>query len=399
MKVLQLSHRLPYPLKDGGAIAIYNVAKGFREAGCEVTLLAMNTLKHHVDVAKLPPGFSSTYRLFAVDVDTGVKALDAFLNLFGKSSYNVQRFNSAEFRAQLIKILQQEDYDLVQFEGIYTAMYADTVRAHSRAKLSLRQHNAEYRIWERLAETETSFLKKKYLSLLAARLRTFEASVLNKFDAVVPISEEDGETFREMGCTRPIFVSPAGVDMERYKVTPGLPLPLKLFHIGSMEWMPNRQAIRWFIDEIWELVHNRHPEIKLLLAGRNMPAEFLSMRKEGVEISGEVENALDFMRQGSVMIVPLLSGSGIRIKIQEAMALGKPVISTSAGAAGLKCENGRNILLADTPQEFAEAVHRLATDDQFANTLGLNGRKLIEEEYSNSAVVKKLLQFYGALNA
>jgi glycosyltransferase involved in cell wall biosynthesis len=190
---------------------------------------------------------------------------------------------------------------------------------------------------------------------------------------------------------------PFGIEATEYRpVQDNYEFP-SLFHIGSMNWMPNEEGIRWLVSEAWPRIHQKFPEVKLYLAGRMMPDWLTHLEAPNVEVVGEVPDAMDFIRSKAVMVVPLFSGSGIRIKIIEGMALGKAIISTSIGAEGIHYTDGEDILIADDAAGFLEAVQKCFSSKEFCNGLGKKARQLILQEHSLEHVVKKLESFYGAI--
>jgi glycosyltransferase involved in cell wall biosynthesis len=170
-----------------------------------------------------------------------------------------------------------------------------------------------------------------------------------------------------------------------------------LFSIGSMNWIPNQEGIRWFLDQVWPDVHAQFPRMKYYLAGREMPLWMKELKRENVMVLGEVDDAPSFMASRSVMIVPLFSGSGIRVKIIEGMAMGKTVISTAIGAEGIRCTNRENILIADTPCEFFEMVSICAGDRSLREKIGQKAKQLVATQYEPTALIKKLVAFYHSL--
>jgi len=171
------------------------------------------------------------------------------------------------------------------------------------------------------------------------------------------------------------------------------PAKTDLFHIGSMNWFPNEEGILWFLSKVWPLINQEIPDLKLYLAGREMPEWLKNLDSKGVNVIGEVPDALEFMLQHAVMVVPLFSGSGIRIKIIEAMASGRAVISTGIGAEGINVKHGENILIANTVEDFLEMIKKVQ-DAEFRRKIGLNARDLIMNEHNNALLMKRLKTFY-----
>ena len=394
MKILQLCNRVPFPLIDGGAIAMFAMTKSFADSGCEVHTLALNTKKHFVDVGTIPAWFAEATTLHTVQADTDVKAFDAFKNLFSNTSYNLARFDNPEFHDTLKQLLQEHTFDVIQLEGLFLTMYIPTIRNYSKALISMRAHNVEYLIWERIAENTSSPIKKWYLNLLTQRLKKEEISALNKVDCIIPISEIDATVFKSLGAKVPMLVCTAGVYNSLLTKTSALTEKNYLFHIAAMNWQPNVQAVEWFMNKVWQLVHQKLPDVKLFIVGKDMPQHLLDIKLSQVEVSGKVENAHEFMLSKNLMLVPLLSGSGMRIKIIEGMALGKVIISTSIGAEGIDYTHRKNILIADNAQDFVNAIEYALHHPELCEEISKNAKELVKEKYTNSKIVEKLIHFY-----
>ena len=397
MNILQLCSKVPFPPKDGGSIAMDILTQGLIKAGNKVDVLAINTSKHFTDINNVDENYKKLTNYQLVFIDTDVKPLDAFFNLFTSTSYNVVRFYSKAFEAVLIECLQKNVYDIIQLETLWVAPYLATIRKYSKAKVVLRSQNIEFMIWERLALDTKNPLKKWYLKLLAKRLKTYEYKVLNSFDAILTITEIDSKNYKKMGCTIPIHHVPFGIDLENYKIDQSELIKPSVFHIGAMDWRPNADGINWFLKSIWLKVVEQNKTTKLFLAGRNMPEWLLNFKMENVVIEGEVANSHQFINSKSIMIVPLNSGGGMRVKIIEGMAFGKTIISTAIGAEGIDYTNNTDLIIANTEQEFVDAILTCINNQDFADLLGENARKLAETKYDNQLICNKLTDFYTNL--
>lgn len=398
MNILMICHRIPWPLNEGGTIAIYNNLRGYAMEGHTVTLLALNAAKHRINLGEARSELDKYCRFASVNIQTDVRPFKAFLNLFTRKSYNVERFYNKDFELLVEKYLRENAYDLIQLEGTYAAPYTPVVMKHRNyARVVLRQHNVEHQIWQRLASSSSNYLTKWYLNLLARRLQRFEEAHLNQYDALIAITDDDAARFREMGCRIPVHVAPAGIDTGLWSPSADGIHPGKLYHLGSLEWRPNRDAVEWLLDEVWPLVLEKNPDIELFIAGKGMPETLQNRKIRGVHMEGQVTDAVEFVQDKGVCIVPLRSGSGIRVKILEAMSAGKPVISTTVGAQGIRCRHGENILIADSAEDFASTIIQLHQDSALYRQLASAGRSLIEQEYSNAAVVKRLIAFINDL--
>jgi glycosyltransferase involved in cell wall biosynthesis len=374
-----------------------NLTQGLIREGHNVDLLAINTAKHFTDARSLPPSYVADTNIETVFVDTAVKPIPALLNLFGRESYNISRFWSEAFENKLIEKLKRNQYDVIQLESLFVTMYISAIRKYSKAKIVLRAHNIEYKIWERNAGAASGFLKRKYFSFLAGRLKSYELSVLPLLDGIAAITPEDAQWFKEHGFKKTITLIPFGFDLYTETGNPLTEDKASVFHIGAMDWQPNIEGIDWFLREVWPKVLNKHPKAVLYLAGRKMNAELLSLKQDNVVVTGEVEDAHGFIRSKGLMIVPLLSGGGMRVKLIEGMALGKVVVSTSVGAEGVEATPGENILIADTSAEFADAVCRYLKDAAYLESIGRKAKQFVAEHYNNSDISKKLAEFYRTI--
>ncbi|MCW5909224.1 MAG: glycosyltransferase [Chitinophagales bacterium] len=391
-----LLNRVPYPLNDGGAIGAYNFIKGYADAGCDVTILTMNTARHYVESDKIKEVLGGFGKGHAVYVDNRIKPLGAIKNLFTGKSYITERFVSQEFKDALIRLLTGTKYDVVHIDGIPPANYISVVREHAKAKVSMRAHNVEYMIWKRIAENENNPVKKWYLKLQSERLAAFERKVWQQCDLVMAISREDEATILNDVPEAKTAIVPAGMDIPRQPLNTNFN-PLDLCFIGAMDWMPNIQGMEWFVEKVLPVLQAEFPKIKVAVAGKKTPDSFMALESENLLPVGEVPDAKEFMLQHGLMIVPIVSGSGIRIKILEGMALGKTVLATTMAAEGLGLSNGETILIADTPKEFSEQIKRCINDASLAKKIGTNAHRFAYEHYRNKSIFEKLIARYRKL--
>lgn len=393
LKILILLNRIPYPLNDGGAIGAYNFIKGYAEAGCEVSILAMNTSKHYVKAEKAEEVLGGFGKLRIVDIDNRIIAHRAFRNLFKGTSYIIERFVSADFDNNLKDILQRNDFDIVHVDGLPPAAYIDTLRQFSSAKISMRAHNVEHVIWERIAANESNPIKKIYVALQAKRLKKFEINALEKCDLVLAISKEDEETIRKCKPGVKTVVVPAGMDIPSKQQNENFDVQ-NLFFIGSFDWMPNKQGMEWFLKEIWPQLSTGYPDLQLQIAGKKMPPSLWQHADKNIKPLGEVPDAKEFMLKAGVMVVPIISGSGIRIKILEAMALGKTIIATDIATEGLGLTNGENVLIANNAAEFILQIGRCKSDMALCRKIGGNAYDYAFRNYRNSSIFERLILLY-----
>ncbi len=397
MRVLQLCLRVPFPPTDGGTIAMYGMATGMKKAGAQIDVMALNTRKHHVDMNEIPESYRSDFDLTAIDVNTTVRPLPAFMNLFGSSSYNIDRFDVPEFHDLLIGRLAEKSYDVIHLESLFMAPYISTIRKYTDAVICLRNHNVEHRIWEHMFKNQVNILKRWYMRLLAKRLKIFELNTFNQIDGMLCISDDDSDNFRELGYKGPMEVVSIGLNPDRYTINRSPTDRISFFHLASMDWLPNVEAVEWYIKTIHPTISESQEDIQVHFAGRSMPDRLKRLANDTLKIHDKIDDAGAFMDDKQVMIVPLLSGSGVRVKIIEGLAMGKTIISTSIGAEGIKYTDGENILIADTKDAFAAAMLKCSHDPAFSRQVGMNGRKLFEDEYSDLTLGKRTVEFYRML--
>ncbi|MBC7775700.1 MAG: glycosyltransferase, partial [Phycisphaerae bacterium] len=302
-------------------------------------------------------------------------------------------FENTAFAEKLAELLKTNAFDVVQLESVFLAPYLHVIREHAPlAKAVLRTHNVEHEIWERVADN-ASPLKRWYLRNITPRLKAYELEQINHCDLVVGISQRDVEQFRNLGLRQPATVCPIGLDCRDYHPDPlSFRRPLSLSFIGSLDWMPNQEGLRWFLDTVWRpLLAPNFPELTFHIAGRTAPRWLRELEMERVTFHGEVPSAAVFLNQHSVMVVPLLSGGGMRAKILEGMALGKVVLSTRLGMEGIEAADRRECLLAEQPDGWLEAVRWCYSEGENLATLGARARVFCGHHFDNEVVARKLV--------
>ena len=370
-----------------------SIITGLLEAGHQVKVLAVNNEKYKVTDADIPEEYKKQTGIELINVDLRVRPLKALLNLFSNKSYHVERFISKEFKSRLEKILEKEHFDVVQLEMLYMIPYVETIRENSKAMIVLRAHNVEHKIWERIAKETKFFVKRLYINHLAKTLKEYELSALEAVDGIAAITRKDAAYFRKY-CSKPIIDIPFGVYPEDFTPHFEIEGQPKFYHIGSMNWMPNEEGIRWFIEEVLPKTVEKVPDFVYHLAGRNMPEWLTALKNPHIDVVGEVPDAKDFVAHNDVAIVPLLAGSGIRIKIIESMAMGKTVITTRVGAEGILYDEEVNLIIAENKAKMVEAIRSINENPQIAVKIGTAARKLVEETYDNRKIIARLLMFY-----
>jgi glycosyltransferase involved in cell wall biosynthesis len=395
VKVLQLTYRVPFPPTDGGSIGIYNITKGLHDNGCEIDLVAINTPKHAQPKDCMLP----LARQHDIFVNTNISAFKLVSNLLFKSiPYNVERFVSKDVETKLIELLQQNTYDFIQVEGAFVAFYIDVIKEHCSSPVLVRTHNIEYVIWERLALNEKNPVKKWFYKHLGKRLRAFEASYYNKADGIAAITEEDKRRLIELKVKVPIQIVPAGVVLDKYLAAEDREAEANsIFSISALDWLPNLEGLDWFLKAIWPELLKRKPDLHFHIAGKSTPDWLMNSSFPNVHVHGFVDDAIVFKKSYQLMLVPLLSGGGMRVKIIEGLAAKKCIISTTIGAEGIECTNGKDVVIADSPQEWIEAICHYLDHTEERQEIEQNAFKTAKLVYENKAITRKYIGLFENL--
>ena len=307
----------------------------------------------------------------------------------------MSRFYNTVFDSELRDLLKKETFDIIQLEGTFTGPYIDTIKANHTGAIALRMHNVEYEIWERLAVNERNPIKKIYLRILAKQLKHYETKLLPKVDTIVTVTDDDALKFKTLYPTGNYLTIPAGIDLDTWKYSPSQ-YYTTWYHIGSMQWHANAEAVQWYLDAVHPLLQKVDEKYKLSLAGKGIDSHSFGTIRS-LQVNDNVPSAFEFVKECDICVVPLKSGSGIRLKILEAMAAGKLVVSTTVGAQGIDYTDGINLLIADRPDEYLTIYKRLMNGEIDTATIVKNARKLVEENYSTDALALKQIAFYKSL--
>jgi polysaccharide biosynthesis protein PslH len=311
--------------------------------------------------------------------------INAFLNLFANKSYNISRFVSKQFENEIIRILCNNEYDLILLETLYTTPYINIIKVLTKSKIVLRSHNVEFEIWSNLAKNTSNIFRKWYLKLLAKRLKIYELETIKQVDLIAAISESDMKSFQSVGCKTPMVYLPFGINFSTQEFK-NYELPkeeqLVLFHIGSMEWIPHQEAFKWFFEKVWKKITEKNIGIQLHLAGTNMPKWIINGKYSNVIIMDGYAEAKNFMFDKSIMIVPSISGSGIRIKIIEGMAKGKVILTTENGIMRIPALHDEHVFISNNPNEWVSIITKLFHDIDLVRKMSFNSRMFCENEFN-----------------
>lgn len=394
LNILWLTPKPPYPLIDGGRIAVYEPLRRLAARGHRLTLLTFCPPEQ--DMAELAP-LRQFCRLETIPHDTRNRPLAMARNLFSSLPYTVAKYESPQMASKLAELLAAERFDLAHLEQAHMAGYAAISKGEGGVPTLLRQENVESHLAERYWQAQTG-LRRLYARLLAARMRAYEATWCAAVDGCLAITPQDAERLRRLSPQANVVVAPAGVDSAAFYPPPKERPRQTLTFVGSMDWLPNVDAVLWFQREILPLIRDEWPDAPFYVVGKNPPPEIRQLADgEAIHVTGFVEDVRAYMGETAVFVIPLRVGGGMRIKLLQALAMGRAVVSTAVGAEGIAVTHGQDILLADDAAAFARCVVQLLRDGELRERLGRNGRELIEKSYSWEAATDTLETAYRAV--
>jgi polysaccharide biosynthesis protein PslH len=350
------------PVDTGGKIRSYNILRRLAK-NHELTLFSYYGGRRDPDYeAALPQQFprAQVVHTGATDSNGFRGVVDYLYQLPRLAPYPVSKFTHAPVRKRIASLLSSGQFDVAVCDFL-----APSLNFPEKLPIPclLFQHNVESALWRRMATTESHPLRKLSYTLEAARMSRYERRTLARFHHIIAVSEIDRQQMLEMDSTCEITVNPTGVDTEQFQVAPpSSAAPPRIVFTGSMDWEPNIDAMEYFCAQIWPRILAEFPDAIFQIVGRTPLPRVQRLASKSVEVTGTVPSVTDYLRDASVVVVPLRIGGGTRLKIYEAMAMGKALVSTSIGAEGLSFQNGRDLLIADDASSFADAILLLLRD-------------------------------------
>jgi len=381
MNVLIIANKMVFPALDGGSLAMQNLCEILEDLSYAVDLVAISKKNNF----KSPPHPITSHHQKQVNQILFEKNMRFNFYVFIKSflcgqSYQASRFYDTDIKNYIQKLIDKKKYPIIIFESIFTTIYFEKLKIPKSTKTILRAHNIEHKIWEDLAYNQK--IKKLAFLFLAQQLKNMERTTPKNIDYIFTLSQTDNTFFQNIFPTKTYNIPVTFKIIEsKFKKQEH-----SIFHLGAMDWKPNLEGIDWFFEKVKPLIKN---SVKIYIAGKSMPPRYMHYKQKNIIVSSKVENAQKYAQNKEILFVPLLSGSGIRIKILESMSLGIPVISTSQGADGIPYTHGENILIANHPDDFANAIHRLIENKKLAQKIGENGKQLIRKHFSKKYAINK----------
>ena len=381
--ILIISNKPAFPSSDGGAVAIKSLCQNLMAKNYQLDIIAISKSNKQLKKpfeTKINEKITQT--LFMKNMSFNV--LKFSKSLFVNQSYQASRFYSEEIRCFIQNLIDKKEYKYIIFESIFTTVYVEKLKISKSSKLILRAHNVEHKIWEDLAKN--SITKKIFFLFMARQIKSMEITMPKNIDYIFTLSSIDQKYFNSI-FPKKTYNIPVTFDLKKNR---GEKIENTIVHLGAMDWMPNIEGINWFIHKVLPRIKKINQTIHIYIAGKGMPDKYFNYNDKNTIIEGKIENVENYITNKEIMFVPLFSGSGIRIKILEGMAFGLPIISTSKGAEGIPCKHLENIIIANTPDEFCNAISLLIENKKLAKKIGKNGQLLIKKYFSKNFVINQL---------
>lgn len=380
MKILFLSQVLPYPLDAGPKWRSYYVLR-YLARKHQITLV---TFVRQQD----PPAAIAHLESFCHQVHPVLltrsrvrDAMDLASALVQNKSFLIQRDDLAMMHTRIAEIVAQETFDAVHADQLSMAHYALPLKM----RRVLDEHNAVWKITERMGENETNGLKRALLSNEAAKLRAHEARMMTQFDRVITVTPQDaqGLTFSEAPPRAPFKTIPICIDPDTLPFVERTVTARNIIFMGGLLYPPNVDGVLWFARHALPQIWAKFPDAKFFIVGARPPSSITALSEQDarIQVTGYVDDPSVYLDQSAVFVVPLRAGGGMRVKILDAWARGIPMVTTTIGSEGIETISNENLLTADTPEAFAAAVVKLLQDDAFARSVAARGRAWVEEKY------------------
>ena len=389
MKVLHISNKPIYPLVDGGCVAMAKMLTNLSTIAYQIQHVFINTPKHPFKAGAYPIDVEIPFIPEQTFIDTNPKVLPALTALITGSNYNLKRFYKPALEEQFIKLIQQEQFDVIVLESLFLTGYIPAIRTISNATIVVRAHNVEHELWEQQATETSNFIKKWYLKSLAKSLKKAEINQLNEADQVWTITQEDAVKLAALEVKKPIYTIPVAIETPNqtadYSQT-------DFFHLGSLNWAPNQLAVKTLTEDYWPKLSDQTTS-QLHIAGSFSESITLKEQK-GIVFHGFVEDATQFMCSHGILVSPVRTGSGVRIKLLEALSLGVPCITTTLGSVGID-PAADVLILANSPEEWLNAMLHLAQSHESRMHLGEKAKRYMEKYHSFAAVNAQIKHALG----
>lgn len=383
MQLLYLTNKPVYPTVDGGCKAMQAMLELLLATEIPITHFTLSTEKHPYKSTEYPKDVREKCTIKAFEVATKPTVFGLIKSFFIGNSYNIARFYVPEFEIAISNFAPNEEV-IVVMESIYLAPYLPELKRRKNTRIFIRTHNVEHDLWLQKSNSKKNPFKKIAYTYIANRLKTEEIIAFSEADELFTLTENDANSINDLGVTTPCSVVPMHFQMNHQQVDYSIN---DLFFIGSMNWFPNIEAVQKLKEELFPILKKEFPFLKLKLAGSFSTKQALI---NGVEHVGFIEDLAHFFPSSGVLVAPIMAGSGVRVKLLEAMSYGVPIITTEIGAIGIPHNSG--LIIVNSSEEFISKIQQLITSEELRQTIGHQAKEFIQQHYSFSAVLTKIIE-------
>lgn len=393
MKILQLSHLFPFPEDSGGKIGISNLTKEFAKAGHHVSLFCICDEIPTAEALREASQWSNVYPFQLPVKNTAVNLAGSLLY---KSPRYLHRYNRPSVFSFLDDLTKRESFDIIHCEGPALFPTAWKLRTKLNIPLGMRLHNIEWRIWAEYSASKGWWNPAKWFTAIQARkMRLAEKDFFAKADICFPITHSDEQRARELQPSMNSLVSGAGIQEDEWTISRDTREEVSFVHTASLNWLPNRTALRWFLENVWSDLVTQLPEASLDILGKGIDQSFTRLPKATVH--GYVASVKPFYSRADVFVAPLFVGSGVRIKIIEAMAGGLVVVASHTAAEGIVATPEQGLFLVETPQEWLDVLKNLYENPTQTRELGREAHLFATHHFTWQLEVGKMIEAYNTL--
>ncbi len=391
--ILWLQTELLHPVDKGGRIRTYHMLRELKRHA-RIAYLSLDDGLAASDAQQRASEYCDELVVVPHRMNGKFSAgfyVDLARNLVSPLPYAIQKYQSPPLRARVAEWIERERPDVIVCDFLAAAV--NLPEKYWPASM-LFQHNVEAVIWKRHLQVQRDPFKRAYLRQQWKKMVAFEGATCRGFGRVIAVSPDDADQLRRDYGVEQVFDVPTGVDTEFFKASGSVATRShNLVFTGSMDWLPNEDAIRYFTTDILPLIRAKIPQVTLTVVGRNPYSSLLELarREPAIEVTGRVEDVRPYMERAAAYVIPIRVAGGTRLKVYEAMGMGMPIVSTSVGTEGLPVRHGEDVLLADTAEEFAAAVVRVLQDRSLADRLGREAARVVRAEFGWDRVSAKFL--------
>jgi glycosyltransferase involved in cell wall biosynthesis len=383
MQLLYLTNKPVYPTVDGGCKAMQALLELLLATEIPITHFTLSTEKHPFKSTEYPKDIREKCSIKVFEVATKPTIFGFIKSFFLGNSYNITRFYVPELEKAISNFAPNEEV-IVVMESIYLAPYLTELKKRKNTRIFIRTHNVEHDLWLQKSNSTKNPFKKIAYTYIANRLKTEEIIAFSKADELFTLTENDANSINDLGVTTPCTVVPMHFQMNHQQVDYSIN---DLFFVGSMNWFPNIEAVQKLKEDLFPVLKKEFPFLTLKLAGSFSTKQALI---NGVEHVGFVEDLANFFQSSGILVAPIMTGSGVRVKLLEAMSYGVPIITTEIGAIGIPHNSG--LIIVKSSEEFISKIQQLITSEELRQTIGQQAKEFIQQHYSFSAVLTKIIE-------